>query len=132
MGDSIERCLNSLLKNTNEDVEIIIIDDGSKDNTFDICMNFEKRYKRINYIRLKRSAKRKLGETRNLSVSAASSDIVLLHIDADDIWGEGLQNLIDFYLYFRNTLKIRKMIIGNHIALTSKDIFWSSDGYSNI
>ena len=132
MGDSIERCLDSLVKNTYEDVEILIIDDGSNDNTFDICKKFENDHKRINYIRLKRSANRKLGETRNLSVSAASSDIVLLHIDADDIWEEGLQNLINFYLYFRNTLKVKKMIIGNHIALTSKDIFWSSDGYSNI
>ena len=132
MGDSISKCLESLLKNTSNNVEIVITDDGSKDNTFMICREYERKYKRIKYIKLKRSSKRMLGETRNLSVSAATSDIVLLHIDADDIWQEGIQDLINFYLYFRNSLKIKKMIIGNHIAFTSKDIFWSSNGYSNI
>ncbi len=132
MGDSISICLESLLKNTLNNVEIVIVDDGSKDNTFIICRDYERKYKRIKYIKLKRSSNRMLGETRNLSVSAATSDIVLLHIDADDIWQEGIQDLINFYLYFRNNLKIKKMIIGNHIAFTSKDIFWTSNGYSNI
>ncbi len=132
MGDSISKCLESLLRNTSFNVEIVIVDDGSKDDTFMICRGYESKYKRIKYIRLKRSSNRLLGETRNLSVSAASSDIVLLHIDADDVWQDGLQDLIDFYIYFRNTLQIKKMIIGNHIAFTSKDIFWSSNGYSNI
>ncbi len=132
MGDSISRCLESLLRNTSFNVEIVIVDDGSKDDTFIICREYESKYKRIKYIRLKRSSNRLLGETRNLSVSAASSEIVLLHIDADDVWQDGLQDLIDFYIYFRNTLQIKKMIIGNHIAFTSKDIFWSSNGYSNI
>ena len=132
MGDSIRECLESILSNTSENVEIVVVDDGSRDNTFMVCREFEINNRRIKYIKLQRSSIRRLGETRNLSVSAASSNIVLLHIDADDVWEKGLQDLIDFYLYFRNDLKIPKMIIGNHIAFTSKDIFWSSNGYSNI
>ena len=132
MGDCISYTLESLLKSTEEDIEILIIDDGSKDETFEVCKTFKKKYKRINYLNLERDPRRKLGETRNISVAAANSDIVALHIDADDIWNKSLQDIIDFYLYFRVNLDIRKMIIGNHIALTSKDIFWASDGYDNI
>ena len=132
MGDSISKTIDSLLLNTNKSVEILIVDDGSNDETFEICKNFSEKFTRINYIFLKRDPSRKLGETRNISVSAAKSDIVVLHIDADDCWNDGIQQLIDFYLYFRVSLNIRKMIIGNHIALTSKDIFWAANGYENI
>ena len=33
MGDTIELCINSLLENTIDNVEILIVDDGSTDNT---------------------------------------------------------------------------------------------------
>ncbi len=132
MSDTISKTIDSLLRNTNESVEILIVDDGSNDETMDICKKFSEKFTRVNYIFLERDPNRKLGQTRNISVSAAKSDIVALHIDADDCWNDGLQQLIDFYLYFRVELNIRKMIIGNHIALTSKEIFWAANGYENI
>jgi len=132
MGDSISKTIESLLCNTNESIEILIVDDGSNDETFAICKNFSENFSRVNYIFLERDPKRKLGETRNISVAAAKSEVVVLHIDADDCWGKGIQEIINFYLYFRFSLNIRKMIIGNHLALTSKDIFWAANGYENI
>ena len=37
----IERCINSILSQTLNNIELIIIDDGSKDNTYKICKNYE-------------------------------------------------------------------------------------------
>ena len=132
MGDTIERCIDSLLENTTENVEILIIDDGSTDNTSSICENISKKINRLNYIKLKRNKKRKLGETRNISVNSAKSEVVLLHVDADDIWLKGLQEIINYYIYMRFKLNIKKYLIGNHLAITTKEIFWRAKGYSNL
>lgn len=35
----IERCLNSIIEQTYEDIEIILINDGSTDNSGKICEN---------------------------------------------------------------------------------------------
>ena len=40
--------------------------------------------------------------------------------DADDIWNKSLQDIIDFYLYFRVNLDIKKMIIGKSYSLIRK------------
>tara|TARA_Y100000739_G_C20610078_1_gene468035 strand:+ start:1974 stop:2858 length:885 start_codon:yes stop_codon:yes gene_type:complete len=132
MGDTIQLCIESLLKNTNDEIEILIVDDGSTDNTAFICENIAKEINRVNYIKLKRDFKRKLGETRNISIKYAKSNVVLLHVDADDIWLYGIQDLINYYLYIRYKLNIKKYIIGNHLAITSKEIFWKSNGYANL
>ncbi len=132
MGDTIERCVDSLLKNTSENVEIVIVDDGSTDNTSMICENIADKIHRLNYIKLKRDNRRKLGETRNISVNSAKSEVVLLHVDADDIWLKGIQDIINYYLYIRYKLNIKKFLIGNHLAITTKEIFWKSKGYSNL
>ena len=132
MGDTIELCINSLLENTIDNVEILIVDDGSTDNTSSICENISKKINRVNYIKLKRDQKRKLGQTRNISVKSAKSEVVLLHVDADDIWLKGLQDIINYYIYMRYKLKIKKYLIGNHLAITTKEIFWKSGGYSNL
>lgn len=39
----IGKCLDSLLKQTYEDLEIIVINDGSKDKTLKIIRNYEKK-----------------------------------------------------------------------------------------
>ena len=45
----IERCLNSLINQEYKNIEILCIDDGSKDNTKEIIENFLEKDKRIQY-----------------------------------------------------------------------------------
>ena len=43
-AEYMENCVNHLLKlNLNDDIEILIVDDGSKDNTLDIGKSLEKK-----------------------------------------------------------------------------------------
>ena len=46
----LEQCLNSVLKQTYKNIEIILIDDGSKDNSGIICDDFEKKDNRVKVI----------------------------------------------------------------------------------
>ena len=38
---TIVRCVDSLLSQTYQDWELIIMDDGSTDNTLDVCQSFQ-------------------------------------------------------------------------------------------
>ena len=46
----IKKCLNSLVNQTLQDIEIIIINDCSTDNTHQIINEYLKEYKQIKYI----------------------------------------------------------------------------------
>lgn len=46
----LAECIDSVLKQTNPDWELILIDDGSKDNSGDICDNYSKMDSRITVI----------------------------------------------------------------------------------
>ncbi|MFH1840197.1 MAG: glycosyltransferase family 2 protein [Nanoarchaeota archaeon] len=71
----IMRCINSLLKQTYNNLEIIIIDNGSKDNTYDIAKKFP-----VRVIRLEKNLGP--GGGRNFGASKAKGKI-LIFVDAD-------------------------------------------------
>lgn len=47
--DLLERCLNSCVNQTLNEIEIVLVNDGSSDNTDDICKRYAKKDSRINY-----------------------------------------------------------------------------------
>lgn len=43
----LEKCINSLIKQRYSNIEIILVDDGSRDNSFKVCQDFAKQDNRI-------------------------------------------------------------------------------------
>ena len=43
----VKKCINSLVRQSYRDIEIVIIDDGSTDNSYDICNKYAKRDSRV-------------------------------------------------------------------------------------
>lgn len=76
----LERCLNSALSQTYSNIEVICINDGSKDGSLDILRSFERKDHRIKVIDKKNGG---VSAARNDGIEASCGDY-LLFIDADD------------------------------------------------
>lgn len=76
----IERCLDSVLAQTYQDFEIILVDDGSEDNLSSLID--EKYNGKINFITQQNQG---VSVARNTGISNAKFDFIAF-LDADDFW----------------------------------------------
>lgn len=83
--ETIERCVNSVLEQNIEDLEIIIVDDGSDDGGDALCDDIAKREKRIKVIH---SENKGIFGARLNGVLQAKGDIITF-VDADDWVDQG-------------------------------------------
>lgn len=85
----IEEALDSVKKQTFTDYEIIVVDDGSTDNTKEILEN----YSGIRYLLLEHGG---IATARNAAVKAARGKWIAF-LDSDDLWKEDkLQKQVDY------------------------------------
>lgn len=73
-------CIESILKQTYDYLEILLIDDGSTDNTGNICDNYQQKDKRIRVIH---QTNKGIATTRNIGVQEAKGKYIFW-IDSDD------------------------------------------------
>jgi teichuronic acid biosynthesis glycosyltransferase TuaG len=78
----ISEAIESVICQTFTNWELIIIDDGSTDNTSNISKLYEKSDNRIHYIY---QANGKQGKARNLGIKNAKGEFIAF-LDADDLW----------------------------------------------
>lgn len=76
----LARCLDSLINQTFEDIEIIAINDGSTDNSLNILKDYENRDNRIKVIDKKNEG---VSESRNKGIEYANGKYVTF-VDSDD------------------------------------------------
>lgn len=76
----IERCVESLLKQTLQDIEIILVDDGSPDNSGIICDKMQAADKRIKVVHKSNGG---LSSARNAGLQIATGEYVGF-VDSDD------------------------------------------------
>ena len=79
--DYIEKCIKSLLNQTLDDLEIILVNDGSKDNSESIAKKYLNEYpKKIIYLEKENGG---LGDARNYGIPYAKGEYIAF-IDSDD------------------------------------------------
>ena len=77
----IEKCLNSVLKNVPENTEVLVINDGSPDNSEYIIKKFEKRYP--NVLKYYKKENGGLSDTKNYGIAKATGKYITF-VDSDD------------------------------------------------
>ncbi len=76
----LDKCISSIVKQSYENLEIILINDGSQDNSEKICIEWSQKDFRIKYIKVKNSGAAK---AKNIGLDNATGDVVSF-IDSDD------------------------------------------------
>lgn len=77
----IRKCLNSVIKQTFYDIEIVCLDDCSKDSTYDILKEYANRDKRIRIYRNK--VNKGIATNRNLLIKLCHGEYMFF-LDSDD------------------------------------------------
>ena len=76
----LTRCVNSILKQSYENLEVIIIDDGSTDGSAQVCDELSKSDKRVRVIHQKNKG---IATTRNIGIENATGYYISF-VDSDD------------------------------------------------
>jgi len=79
----IGRAIKSVLKQSYQDFEVIVVDDGSMDNTEEVIKEFQEQDKRIRYIKHEKNQGGAV--VRNTGINAAKGEYIGL-LDDDDEW----------------------------------------------
>ena len=90
----IEKCLLSIVEQTYSDYEIIVVDDGSKDKSGQICDEFAKQYDNIKVIHIPNGG---VSNARNIGLQNASGEYVWF-IDSDDYIAADALSVIDSHV----------------------------------
>lgn len=78
----LRQCLESVLNQTYKEIEVILVNDGSTDNSLDICKEYERVDTRVKVISQKNSGS---SAARNTGLNTAIGEYILF-IDSDDFW----------------------------------------------
>ncbi|MGE7862937.1 glycosyltransferase family 2 protein [Bacillus mobilis] len=79
----IEETMESILNQTYKNIEIVIVDDGSKDQSSSIVKNFKKKYpEQIQYILQENQG---VSVARNTGIENANGEYISF-LDSDDLW----------------------------------------------
>ena len=115
----IEKCIKSIIDQTYKNIELIIVDDGSTDNTLKILNKYKENNKKIKIIE---KANTGVSDSRNVGIQAANGKYIMF-IDADDFYEKDAVEILYDALIKNNVNVARaryKRIDNNRIIEESK------------
>ncbi|MDE5907443.1 MAG: glycosyltransferase [Lachnospiraceae bacterium] len=90
----LDRCIESVLKQTYSNIEIILVDDGSTDRCGEICDTYEKRDERIRVVHKENGG---LSSARNSGLEIACGEYIGF-VDSDDYIAEDMYQTMLKYM----------------------------------
>ncbi len=90
----LNECVDSVLSQTFQNFEIILVNDGSTDSSGKICEEYAKKDNRVKFFHQENKG---LFLTRRFSISKAEGEF-LLFLDSDDFWDVDLLEIVNKYI----------------------------------
>lgn len=139
----IDRCINSLINQTLKDIEIIMVNDGSPDNSVDIIKKYQKKDNRIKLYEKENGGQ---GSARNLGLKYAKGEYIAF-LDSDDyvcdnmyetLYNKGIEDELDivicnYYLKYNDKEVVNKISSDKYLNISpSKYITLSPSPWNKI
>lgn len=122
--DTISETLDSILMQSYQNFEIVIINDGSTDHTVQIIMDYKKKHSNIFVIQSKNMGP---GYARNLGIEKSSGDY-LYFVDSDDkIHRNTLERYIKLINENQSDLVVssyKMNVVANNETVSSRNVSW--------
>lgn len=124
---TIDRCVLSLTNQKYSDCEIILVNDGSKDQSRQKCMSYAQQFANVHYIEKENGG---ASSARNAGIAAARGEYILF-VDSDDYVAPNYFSMLDMYencdLLVFALAKVRSNNIQPHVQpeslLCASDLF---------
>jgi glycosyltransferase involved in cell wall biosynthesis len=84
-GPFLAECLDSVLAQTFDDWELILVDDGSTDETWEVAQRYAEHDPRIRIFHKENGGAERLAETYNYALERSSGELIAI-LDGDDAW----------------------------------------------
>lgn len=110
--DYISRCIESVINQNKVSTEVIVVDDGSEDNTLEICNTIARKNPNVHVVH---QDNRGLASARNVGLDIASGDFITF-LDSDDyLPQDALAYMVDVI-----NKKTVDMVIGSYDVVTDE------------
>ncbi len=108
---TLRRCVDSLLGQDCADVEIILVNDGSQDNSGAICEEYAKDHRNVQYISQQNAG---VSAARNAGLDASQGEFILF-VDSDDYVAD------DLFSFLREILSLNQVDLLHFSHVSFKD-----------
>lgn len=120
MEDTLERSLRSILDQLDDRFEVLVIDDGSTDETLEILRRVKKEYDIFRYKSLPQNMG--LGKARKISFEESRGKYILESLDADDEYSEGILDFVEVYHQIESQVSFDFYLKGSAINMAPKEL----------
>lgn len=100
---TLKKCVESLLNQTYDNIEIILVNDCSKDNSLDICKEYSKTYNNVKVISNEKNSG--VSVTRNNGINNSTGEYICF-VDSDDYVESNYIEVLYYYYQKYNTVPI--------------------------
>lgn len=117
----LEKCVSSLLNQSYRDIEVILFDDGSKDNSYEICKSFAEKDDRVKVFTQQNQG---VAQTR-LNAFDVSSGAYITFVDSDDYVDKDYVKLLVEHLERENVDMVSSQhcnVHGEHITKVERKL----------